>query len=460
MQLASKPVASHEHIIFSLKEYKVSLREPWLLWATFLFRLSVPIIGKPLILGFLENRRIAKRATVMLKDFLASRFVSTENFFEASEYITAGEIARKEIYRKLSAAIELYQGLLEEVPTWDYVAAQLGIASERRTLLLDSPNSPLGELGLIGSAQYLDQACTLDPKRTEWRNALAQVLIRLKRFDDALLHLDWVAKHADPQDERMAAVNNIAVIFALKNDLMGARELLESICQFRWICAEVCHNLSLLYRKAGQDDIALVFNDLVAFLKPDYSVMNEKAHNRNRNSPWWWQAQVQPQHDITTEGWQFYLDDPGDWAYRWLIIPDPTAKPETWIAEWQKQTSLARRQLLVLERIYFRIPSEMHSGKPSLKWEYCEIVHELIKVQIGIPRINSRFWAKGIGSNGIYRVAESDVEINGDSPLQSVEKDRLACESLVQTLINEGWEPIDEHGSEWFSYKFRRRVQS
>jgi hypothetical protein len=47
MQLASKPVASHEHIIFSLKEYKVSLREPWLLWATFLFRLSVPIIGKP-----------------------------------------------------------------------------------------------------------------------------------------------------------------------------------------------------------------------------------------------------------------------------------------------------------------------------------------------------------------------------------------------------------------------------
>ena len=26
MQLASKPVASHEHIIFSLKEYKVSLR--------------------------------------------------------------------------------------------------------------------------------------------------------------------------------------------------------------------------------------------------------------------------------------------------------------------------------------------------------------------------------------------------------------------------------------------------
>src|SRR6266849_514099 len=49
MQLASKPVASHEHIIFSLKEYKVSLREPWLLWATFLFRLSVPIIGKPLL---------------------------------------------------------------------------------------------------------------------------------------------------------------------------------------------------------------------------------------------------------------------------------------------------------------------------------------------------------------------------------------------------------------------------
>ena len=53
MQLASKPVASHEHIIFSLKEYKVSLREPWLLWATFLFRLSVPIIGKPLFVAIL-----------------------------------------------------------------------------------------------------------------------------------------------------------------------------------------------------------------------------------------------------------------------------------------------------------------------------------------------------------------------------------------------------------------------
>src|SRR5258706_9604775 len=50
MQLASKPVASHEHIIFSLKEYKVSLREPWLLWATFLFRLSVPIMGKPQVI--------------------------------------------------------------------------------------------------------------------------------------------------------------------------------------------------------------------------------------------------------------------------------------------------------------------------------------------------------------------------------------------------------------------------
>jgi hypothetical protein len=61
MQLANKPVASHEHIIFSLKEYKVSLREPWLLWATFLFRLSVPIIGKPRIaaaLGVLGDQSI------------------------------------------------------------------------------------------------------------------------------------------------------------------------------------------------------------------------------------------------------------------------------------------------------------------------------------------------------------------------------------------------------------------
>jgi len=58
MQLASKPVASHEHIIFSLKEYKVSLREPWLLWATFLFRLSVPIMGKP---QYLQGEAYANR---------------------------------------------------------------------------------------------------------------------------------------------------------------------------------------------------------------------------------------------------------------------------------------------------------------------------------------------------------------------------------------------------------------
>ena len=89
MQLASKPVASHEHIIFSLKEYKVSLREPWLLWATFLFRLSVPIIGKP------HTQALAGQRPLYSDDEVVAEVLCSYN---AGDAIVARDIASRYTY--------------------------------------------------------------------------------------------------------------------------------------------------------------------------------------------------------------------------------------------------------------------------------------------------------------------------------------------------------------------------
>lgn len=91
---------------------------------------------------------------------------------------------------------------------------------------------------------------------------------------------------------------------------------------------------------------------------------------------------------------------------------------------------------------------------PEPAWEYCEIGYELV----GFLGTSHRFTAKAIGPGGSYIAAAPSVTISTNFPHPAVKKDVQACDVMKGGLIADRWEPIAEHGTEWFNYKFRRRV--
>jgi len=95
-------------------------------------------------------------------------------------------------------------------------------------------------------------------------------------------------------------------------------------------------------------------------------------------------------------------------------------------------------------------------------WEYCQIERR------GFSRwdrggLNQRIWfsAEALGPQGAYSAGESQrLHYNRlQAVVERVRGDEeTILSSMVQRLTNEGWEPLNERGQEWYQLRLRRRV--
>ena len=99
--------------------------------------------------------------------------------------------------------------------------------------------------------------------------------------------------------------------------------------------------------------------------------------------------------------------------------------------------------------------------QPESKWTYCEITW----TKAGWLDGACYFWAKGIGPTGISAVAKGTIKfavgstILGPGPSRKDGKTVAACDELIEILVSSGWEPLPEHGRDWWSYKFRQQAR-
>lgn len=97
----------------------------------------------------------------------------------------------------------------------------------------------------------------------------------------------------------------------------------------------------------------------------------------------------------------------------------------------------------------------------EVRYETCEIVHEMIKDtnMFGFGTPVFQFWAKAVGPNGVYDVGEK-TEFKGflhpGNPNAAAE---TAHNLLVNQLTSEGWEATESRGPAWYNWRFRRRVK-
>jgi len=104
--------------------------------------------------------------------------------------------------------------------------------------------------------------------------------------------------------------------------------------------------------------------------------------------------------------------------------------------------------------------------QPEPQWEYCEIVFEELRAGGITRREKIQFWAKAIGLQGEYS-AGTGPEVYADQTgwrrITSSGQDQTnyvpALNALIAQLSGQGWEPVPNKGSSWFSYKFRRQVR-
>ncbi len=104
---------------------------------------------------------------------------------------------------------------------------------------------------------------------------------------------------------------------------------------------------------------------------------------------------------------------------------------------------------------------------PKVEWEVCEIEEEIIKESGLFSNPQTRLIAKAVGPKGIY-IADFSETVRFSLLLCGPDNDLLGktsknpsipiLNSLVSKLTTDGWQPIEAHGKEWFSYKFRRPV--
>ena len=101
-------------------------------------------------------------------------------------------------------------------------------------------------------------------------------------------------------------------------------------------------------------------------------------------------------------------------------------------------------------------------GSPSSQeqWEKCEITFER---QGGIINDGITFFAEAIGPKGRYTAARARKS-SQYAPYRDMPPDRenqnvvASHRSLVDQLLREGWEVVESRGSNWWEYRFRRRI--
>ncbi len=106
--------------------------------------------------------------------------------------------------------------------------------------------------------------------------------------------------------------------------------------------------------------------------------------------------------------------------------------------------------------------------EPAPQRETCEVVGQ--KVQQGFYGNRYRFMAEAFGPRGRYVAASSakhfslmdgamirkEDATDLEDPATRGGKALEALDDLIETLVAEGWEPIEERGPYWYSFRFRR----
>jgi hypothetical protein len=93
----------------------------------------------------------------------------------------------------------------------------------------------------------------------------------------------------------------------------------------------------------------------------------------------------------------------------------------------------------------------------ELKYETCEITW----TASGVIFRKSYFWAKAIGSKGIYDAGKSNIFLTSSGVGPDIGyKDVVAAHTaLVNNLVGDGWGPTGDRGNAWYSLRFQRLVK-
>lgn len=105
--------------------------------------------------------------------------------------------------------------------------------------------------------------------------------------------------------------------------------------------------------------------------------------------------------------------------------------------------------------------------KATVRFEYCQI--EAIRVSSSLflrPKVNFKFCAEVIGSNGTYTADETQefkAEFGRDFGDKSqIEPDVLLWSGVhrefIEQLVKKGWEPLADRGNQWWQIRFRRET--
>jgi hypothetical protein len=87
--------------------------------------------------------------------------------------------------------------------------------------------------------------------------------------------------------------------------------------------------------------------------------------------------------------------------------------------------------------------------------ETCEIE----AVYTNNQRNRARFWAKAQGAEGEYNADESE-EFVCTEPIEDDLQAQDPLQALIRRLVEQKWEPLHEHGSHWYSYRFKRHIEN
>jgi hypothetical protein len=291
------------------------------------------------VIGVLETRNSARHAQSFREDFLAIKLHEAEKAFSNA----LGQSDRKKMASGLERAMTLYYELGSEVPQWSYVYQQAGIAARRVLILATLPGARrYPHIVLRACFEHLRR---LEPSNWPWQLEYSQALLWTPHIAtvpsvlaEAKQELWAIAEHAPDTRNKHIAKNNLAAIAILEKDYATAQANLESICRDGEVCAEVCHNLSVVHKALQNLGEADTFHQLREYLAPNYSEMDNEDRQRGRPLAWWRRAAIVNSQPTMVDGEGiFYFSEPDAPERRWHRVPDPLQPPIAWLNALQNQ---------------------------------------------------------------------------------------------------------------------------